>query len=403
MARAYFYNIPHHGHITPTLPLVQELVRQGDEVVYFAGRDFAAKVQATGATFRDYGVVSAFDPARRKGHVIQQGGLVAEATHELLPTVLEQVAAEQPDYLIFDMSAPWAGIAARHLDIPAVVVFPHLPFYWRSVTEDRRVLRKVLNSVRPGQGYWRDLQRQIGRMVTEHGLRRPADLNILSSSAELNIVFTSRTFQPYAERFGEQYEFVGPVVDLDRPEQEIEITREPGQKLIYIAVGTVYQAQAGFFHTCMAALADSGYRVIMSTGRAVDPGSLDPIPANFTVGQFMPQLQILRQADLFVTHGGMNSIAEAMMLRVPLIVVPNTLEQAVNAGRVEQLGAGRYLPPRELTAASLRTAVDSLLDDAGVAGAVERIRDSFVSAGGVERAAAAIVAFKTQYGVGKNN
>ena len=113
MARAYFYNIPHHGHITPTLPLVRELVRRGDEVTYFAGRDFADKVRATGAIFRDYGAVSAFDPARRQGHVIQHGGLVAEATHELLPSVMDQVDAERPDYLIFDMSAPWAGIAGQ--------------------------------------------------------------------------------------------------------------------------------------------------------------------------------------------------------------------------------------------------------------------------------------------------
>lgn len=399
MARAWFFNIPHHGHINPTLPLVRELLQRGDEVTYFAGRDFAEKIKATGAIFCDYGDVSAFDPSRRKGHAIQQGSLVAEATYELLPAVLEQVGAQRPDYLLFDMSAPWAGIAGRHYSIPAVVVYPHLPFYWRTVAEDRRVFRKVLNSVQPGQGYWRDLQRQVSRMVTKRGLRRPEDLNILSSTAELNIVFTSRYFQPYAERFGEQYDFVGPVVDLDRPEQLLEMTRREGQRLIYIAVGTVYQAQAHFFQACLEALADSGHVVFMSTGRAVDPANLGTLPANFTVGQFMPQLQILREANLFVTHGGMNSISESVMLRTPMIVVPNTLEQSVNALRVEQLGAGRYLPPREMTATSLREAVESILGDAGMAVALDKIRDSFVLAGGAQQAADAVAAFKNRHGL----
>ena len=68
MATAWFFNIPTHGHINPTLPLVTELVRQGDEVTYFAGPRFEEKILATGARFGDYGDAYAFEQSRTVAH-----------------------------------------------------------------------------------------------------------------------------------------------------------------------------------------------------------------------------------------------------------------------------------------------------------------------------------------------
>ncbi len=403
MARAWFFNIPHHGHVNPTLPLVQELVKRGDQVSYFAGRAFAERIEAVGAEFRDYTPdgreIAAFDQSRRVGHAIQQGSLVAEATYELLPAVLDAVDSERPDYLLFDMSAPWAGIAGRQFQIPAVVVFPHLPFYWRTAAGDRRVFRKVLNSVRPGKGYWRELQRQTGRMVRDLGLRSPKDINVLSSSADLNIVFTSRYFQPYEDRFGEAYCFIGPAVDLDRPETLIDINRRLDQPLIYIAVGTVYQASPEFFNECLKAFAGDEYAVIMSVGRGTDPADLQPVPPNFTVSHYLPQLQILREADLFISHGGMNSISEAVMLETPMIVTPTTLEQSVNAARVEKLHAGIFIAPEAADADKLEASARQILHDSSFIDGVKRIRQSFVEAGGVKVGADAIDLFKHQNGL----
>ena len=54
MAKAVFFNIPAHGHVNPTLPLVQELVRRGETVIYYAIEDFRRKIEATGACCRTY-------------------------------------------------------------------------------------------------------------------------------------------------------------------------------------------------------------------------------------------------------------------------------------------------------------------------------------------------------------
>ena len=111
MARMWFYNIPYHGHVNPTLPLIRELVRRGDQVTYFSSPPFADRITATGATFRAYRNSTALEQSRQDTHTAYVGGLVAEATYSLLPEVLSSVEKEHPDYLMFDMSAPWGGIA----------------------------------------------------------------------------------------------------------------------------------------------------------------------------------------------------------------------------------------------------------------------------------------------------
>ena len=399
MTRVWFYNIPFHGHVNPTLPLMRELVRRGEDVIYFSSPAFEKVISATGARYRAYENLGAFEQSRAATHIIHLGNLVADTTYALLPEVLSTVEAEKPDYMIFDMSAPWGGIASRRYGIPALASFPHLPFYWRTILNDRRVLRKGLQSIKPGYGYWRKLQRQTAKIVKDFKLRDPKDINVLSSSAELNIVFSTRYFQPYEQHFGESYLYVGPEIETNRQEVPLEIKKDEGQLLIYIAVGTVYRANLQFFQHCLQAFDDRRYRVIMSVGRAVDPADLDPVPKNFTIKQHVPQLAILQNADVFITHGGMNSISEAVYYGVPMIVVPNTIEQALNAVRVEQLHAGVYLEPDRLSVEKLLQAVESVLGDPETCHGLEEIKRSFAEAGGVRRAADAIQTFKQHHGL----
>jgi MGT family glycosyltransferase len=225
---------------------------------------------------------------------------------------------------------------------------------------------------------------------------------VLSSTAELNIVFSSRYFQPFQENFDDSYLYIGPVIHTDRPDEGLEafpINKNGGQKLIYIAVGTLYQANITFFQHCLSAFGDGRYAVIMSVGKAHDPAALGPIPPNFTVAQYVPQLDVLNQADLFITHGGLNSINEAVMALVPMIGVPNTIEQSVNAYRVEQLNSGLYLEPHKLTAQKLRSAAEQVLSDPTIPQSLAKIRQSFLDAGGVETAVAAIQQLKQTHGI----
>ena len=95
----------------------------------------------------------------------------------------------------------------------------------------------------------------------------------------------------------------------------------------------------------------------------------------------------------------MSSISEAVLNRVPMVVVPNTIEQSINAAVIARLNAGIYLEPSDLDAGKLRQAVGQVVDNPEMREGLEKIRQSYYEAGGVERALEAIQEFKGKYGL----
>lgn len=76
----------------------------------------------------------------------------------------------------------------------------------------------------------------------------------------------------------------------------------------------------------------------MSVGKTININKFGTVPDNFMVYPFVPQLEVLQHANLFITHGGMNSINEAMYYGVPMVVIPLDADQYINANRTVELG-----------------------------------------------------------------
>ena len=129
----------------------------------------------------------------------------------------------------------------------------------------------------------------------------------------------------------------------------------------------------------------------MSLGRRLSIESLGEIPPNFIVRAYVPQLAVLERSDLYITHGGVNSTHQALYYGIPLLLVPQQLEQAAVAVRLVELGAGLRL--RKPTAAKLRSMASRLLDDKAFRLQAEVLGTALKEAGGVTRAADEIEAF----------
>ncbi len=114
---------------------------------------------------------------------------------------------------------------------------------------------------------------------------------------------------------------------------------------------------------------------------------LEPVPGNFLLHHYVPQLEVLKQADVFICHGGMNSVSEGLWYGVPLVVIPQGSDQYLVARRVEELGLGIVLDKRAVTPQALRQAVTSALADEAMAQRIEDIQSSLRGSGGYRRAA----------------
>jgi MGT family glycosyltransferase len=163
--------------------------------------------------------------------------------------------------------------------------------------------------------------------------------------------------------------------------------------VVYISLGTLFNTDAAFYRTCFDAFQGETFQVIMSVGANAPAGITASAPANFIVQDYVPQLDVLRRARAFVTHGGMNSVSESLYYGVPVVVIPQMSEQAIVGRRVEELGAGLFLAKDSAAAGALRESVGRLLAEDRFGRRAAEVRESFQTAGGVTRAADAIQAF----------
>lgn len=126
-------------------------------------------------------------------------------------------------------------------------------------------------------------------------------------------------------------------------------------------MGTMYNADPDFYHLCFDAFGDSPFQIILSIGDRLEEGLLRTPPDNFIVRRNVPQLEVLKRAALFITHGGMNSANEGILYHVPLIVLPQQADHYVVALRMQELGAGLVLDRVQATPETLRDMVNQVL------------------------------------------
>lgn len=398
MARVLFINAGSEGHINPTIGVVQELVSRGEEVVYFCIEAFRERIEKTGATVRtfdDQKFIKAFISGGRTYMLERINGLLLTADI-VIPSVLEQIKGEHFDYIIHDAMFGCGRLLAQILKLPAINSCT-------SFAQDKASFDAMLAS------FSTQAPTEIVKSITDTyesltaQIKEKYDVEILSpyevfcNPAPLTIVYTTREFQPDGEEFDQSYEFVGPSISSRLTAQEdFDLPAIMEKDPIYISLGTVFNQAIDFYKLCFEALGNTDHTVVMSVGSRTQIADLGEIPANFIVKNYVPQTDVLQQAKLFITHGGMNSVHEGLYYGVPLIVIPQSADQPIIAERVANIGAGLTLQMQGLTANQLRKAVDQVLNQLNFQSAVANIRETFQESGGYRQAVDEIFGFISQ-------
>jgi MGT family glycosyltransferase len=377
-----FLNIAMHGHVNPTLPVVSELVRRGHSVSYHTSPPFSEEIAATGASLHLYpgGDQPLPDPVMPL--TLLEG--LARSTVRLLPAVLTDLRGVRPDLIVHDSACVWGAVAARELQVPAAASFTTFA-YNRHVPSPTRGSWALLAAAMTRPGSVRDYLRSRWELRRRFNTRGLPLLDLGNIRQPLNLVYTSPAFQPGVEDCDASYRFVGPSIGsrpVD-PSFPAGTLRDP---VLYASLGTVFPADPRLLRSFATALAPLGGTVVVSTGQT-DPVALDPLPANVLVRRYVPQPEVLDRAALLVTHGGMNSVNEAMYAGVPMLVVPQGADQPMVAHRVVELGAGLSIRTQNVTEGAVRALARRVLDDPRFRAATSTLRDAQRQAGGYRRAA----------------
>ena len=90
------------------------------------------------------------------------------------------------------------------------------------------------------------------------------------------------------------------------------------------ALGTVHHAEVGIFEVIIEAVAGEPIDVVAAIGRGTRTRCASALPPpNVRIDRFVLELAgVLEETTAFITHGGFNSTKEALLLGIPLVVIP---------------------------------------------------------------------------------
>ena len=164
----------------------------------------------------------------------------------------------------------------------------------------------------------------------------------------------------------------GYAVDVDRVEssasEEVErLLKDDKRPLVYCSLGTistVHNARsAQWLKKVIRAVRHQPWDVLIATGSKTKVEDLGNIPVNVRVYETLPQLAVLKRADVMVTHGGLNSVVECILHEVPMVVCPlnNKWDQNGNAARVVYHGLGVRSQLGNESVSALTNKIDQVL------------------------------------------
>ncbi len=143
--------------------------------------------------------------------------------------------------------------------------------------------------------------------------------------------------------------------------------RVPPRRIV-VALGTFLAARDDVLITLGESLRALYPEATLAIGAGEHAEALrERIAPRTIIEPFLPQRELLREAELFVHHGGVSSLTEALYYGVPMIVMPFSSDQFNVAADLERHGFGAVLNPNAISEAGVRDAVTLARSSSAVA------------------------------------
>jgi MGT family glycosyltransferase len=294
-------------------------------------------------------------------------------TRHMVPDLLAVAAQWRPDIVIRESMEYGGAIAAERLGIPhasiagngyAAVDSPDVHYF-------------------PGNRLM--VAEPLARHRAEHGL--PPDPDVEMPFRHLHICFTPPAWDGEAALRPRNAVFLRHTTtaapDARAPEWLDELADRP---TVLASLGTVFNKHPGVLEAIVEGLRDEPVNLIVAIGRDQDPARFGAQPAHVRIEHYVAQPLVLARCDVFVTHGGFNSVKEALSEGVPMVLVPITADQPYCAARCAALGAGCVVDPAARSAEAVRDAVREMLRDGGYRERARAFQAEMVALPGLERA-----------------
>jgi MGT family glycosyltransferase len=348
--RALLVTSPEKGHLNPMMGVAQWLHRDGHHVGWLCLPEPSPQLARAGVPIE---VVEAHLPPPPPGapELVVGGEALARLVRDeaalrswirtllldLVPAQIEPVRAAvrgfRPDVIALD-GMQYAAVIAAHLEqVPYAGISSAL-----TLLEPSEVPSALMRNVR-------ELAKDRARLFAAHGMA-PYFRTCEALSPWLNTIFATRALVGEAIALPPQTTLVGPSTPPEPRGDEPDFTAvwprlDPARPLVYASFGSQIGWQPEVFTRVAAAAAPLAVQLLVACGELAEHAPFvsrlagDPIVVGYA-----PQRAVLARAAALVTHGGANSIMEAMAAGVPVAISPVCNDQPVQAHFVGRAGAG---------------------------------------------------------------
>lgn len=374
-----------HGHVNPTIGLVKGLIAKGDTITYISSNEFRDKIEALGATFKGYDESFSLNPNATNALCFMLDKVI-NMNANINNLALKET--QDYDYIVCDPMIFPSERLKKKLNIKKTIS----TFTTFAICDE--IVKQTICSKNQKEHdeyleYLSSIKNKLNYLKQTYELDIPHSMEeiYLGCKADLNLVFTAKEYQPYINKFDDKkYKFIGPSITNRQELTNFEIENLNNKKVVYISLGTVANENLNFYKDCLKALGNRDDLInIMCIGDKIDIKQLGTIPQNFKIYNYVPQLEVLKKTDIFITHGGMNSANEGLYYGIPLIVVPQYGDQILIGKRISELNLGINLY-NNTSCITISESLNKILNDSSYKENVKKMSKSLKDSGGYKKA-----------------
>ena len=338
------------GHFHPLAPIADAVLARGHEVTFATEPPYDGQIRVAGYAVEPVGRSFDFtDPertfpgiGRRRGiegaiwtmeHVFY--GALARAA---LPDVERLIREWRPDVVLTEASEVAGLLAAERHGIP------HATFGYSGL--DPSVMQLVAGPA------WARLRAEVGL---------PPDDDFTALTDDLLIVALPARWAGDGDVGHVRRVRLTPRHGIDGTSPAAD--HEDGQQHVYGTLGTVNRDRTAL-RELVEGLGLVGAPALVTTGAAIDPSEVDPVPGCVQVRRYAPHSEVIPSATAVVHHAGFNTLLDVLRAGLPQVMLPMDADQPLNAARAAELGLGLTLDPGTRSPETIAAGVERVLTDA---------------------------------------
>ena len=135
---------------------------------------------------------------------------------------------------------------------------------------------------------------------------------------------------------------------------------DPSRPRIYVSLGSFLSGRSDVLRRIVSAFRERPVELVLASG--VTPAwALGELPDSWHVRPTMPQPAVIESCDLVISHGGNNTVTEALWAGVPLLVCPFSSDQFAGAEDVRRAALGDVFDPNSSSGAEIATRAEAIL------------------------------------------